>query len=164
MMDYEKLGLFYLGKRYDTERGEIVEEPTLYDSSDLTTPAVMVGMTGSGKTSLGISLIEEAAIDRIPVIAVEPKGDLGNLLLSFPQNPSANKSRRWNNNWHRRSRAWMLSLTPNKRIWMRFGFDPSPPISTSTSSHWAGRPTCAKSRAGTLPPGDLLYYGRRGGC
>ena len=84
-MDYEKLGLFYLGKRYDTERGEIVEEPTLYDSSDLTTHAVIVGMTGSGKTGLGISLIEEAAIDRIPVIAVDPKGDLGNLLLSFPQ-------------------------------------------------------------------------------
>jgi hypothetical protein len=41
-------------------------------------------MTGSGKTGLGIGLIEEAAMDRIPVIAVDPKGDLGNLLLTFP--------------------------------------------------------------------------------
>ncbi len=84
MQDYEKLGVFYLGKRYDMEDGGVVEEPTLYDSKDLTTHAVIVGMTGSGKTGLGISLIEEAAIDRIPVIAVDPKGDLGNLLLSFP--------------------------------------------------------------------------------
>jgi hypothetical protein len=85
MHDYEKLGLFYLGKRYDMEDGGVVEEPTLYDSKDLTTHAVIVGMTGSGKTGLGISLIEEAAIDRIPVIAIDPKGDLGNLLLTFPQ-------------------------------------------------------------------------------
>ena len=84
MTDFEKLGLFYLGREVDPEtrtRGAI---PLLYDSSDLVTHAVIAGMTGSGKTGLGIGLIEEAAIDGIPVIAIDPKGDLGNLLLTFP--------------------------------------------------------------------------------
>src|SRR5215213_4195591 len=56
----------------------------LYDSKDLVTHAVIVGMTGSGKTGLGLSLIEEAAMDGVPVLAIDPKGDLGNLLLTFP--------------------------------------------------------------------------------
>jgi hypothetical protein len=60
------------------------EVPVLYDAADLVTHAVIVGMTGSGKTGLGISLIEEAAIDGIPVLAIDPKGDLPNLLLTFP--------------------------------------------------------------------------------
>ena len=54
-------------------------------SKDLTTHAVIIGMTGSGKTGLGIGLIEEAAIDNVPVIAIDPKGDLTNLALTFPQ-------------------------------------------------------------------------------
>src|SRR5687767_252108 len=83
-VDYEKLGLFYLGKRYDLASSARQAEPVLYDSKDLVTHAVCVGMTGSGKTGLGISLIEEAAIDGIPVLAIDPKGDLGNLLLTFP--------------------------------------------------------------------------------
>jgi uncharacterized protein DUF87 len=78
-LDYEKLGVFYLGR---VEGG--ADEPLLYDAKDLTTHAVIVGMTGSGKTGLGIGLIEEAAIDGIPTIAIDPKGDLGNLLLNFP--------------------------------------------------------------------------------
>lgn len=82
--DYEKLGLFYLGKRFDLERGSRLADLVLYDSRDLLTHAVVVGMTGSGKTGLGITLIEEAAIDGIPVLAIDPKGDLGNLLLTFP--------------------------------------------------------------------------------
>ena len=61
------------------------DDLVLYDSPDLTTHAVIIGMTGSGKTGLGISLLEEAAIDRVPVIAIDPKGDLGNLLLTFPE-------------------------------------------------------------------------------
>ncbi|MCJ7556941.1 MAG: DUF87 domain-containing protein [Gammaproteobacteria bacterium] len=85
MQDFEKLGAFYLGKRVDAEAGQLTEEPVLYDSKDLTTHAVIVGMTGSGKTGLGIGLIEEAAIDHVPVIAIDPKGDLGNLLLTFPE-------------------------------------------------------------------------------
>ena len=56
----------------------------LYDSKDLVTHAVCVGMTGSGKTGLCLSLLEEAAIDNIPAIIIDPKGDLGNLLLTFP--------------------------------------------------------------------------------
>ena len=85
MQDYEKLGSFYLGRRWDPGAGKQQDELVLYDSPDLTTHAVIIGMTGSGKTGLGISLIEEAAIDRVPVIAIDPKGDLGNLLLTFPE-------------------------------------------------------------------------------
>ena len=85
MLDYEKLGLFYLGKRYDAESRATLPEAVLYDSRDLTTHAVCLGMTGSGKTGLCVGLIEEAAIDRIPVLAIDPKGDIGNLLLTFPE-------------------------------------------------------------------------------
>lgn len=84
MVDFEKLGVFYLGKEYDLAQNKALDELLLYDSKDLTTHALIIGMTGSGKTGLGIGLIEEAAIDGIPVIAVDPKGDLGNLLLTFP--------------------------------------------------------------------------------
>ncbi|MBL4632486.1 MAG: ATP-binding protein [Kofleriaceae bacterium] len=83
-MDYEKLGAFYLGRLFDHKKGETTDAPLLYDSKDLTTHAVCLGMTGSGKTGLCISLLEEAAIDGIPAIAIDPKGDLGNLALTFP--------------------------------------------------------------------------------
>ncbi|HWL64063.1 MAG TPA: hypothetical protein VNQ32_14810 [Steroidobacteraceae bacterium] len=82
--DYEKLGAFYLGKVFDPATGRNAGEPLLYDSRDLTTHAVCVGMTGSGKTGLCLALLEEAAIDGIPAICIDPKGDLGNLLLTFP--------------------------------------------------------------------------------
>ncbi len=84
-MDYEKLGLFYLGKTYDMQERKVQPNLLLYESKDLTTHAVCLGMTGSGKTGLGIALLEEAAIDGIPVIAIDPKGDMGNLLLGFPE-------------------------------------------------------------------------------
>jgi uncharacterized protein DUF87 len=83
MRDFEKLGVFYLGKLAGPGAPK-EPEPVLYDAKDLTTHGVIVGMTGSGKTGLGIGLIEEAAIDGIPTIAIDPKGDLGNLLLTFP--------------------------------------------------------------------------------
>ena len=78
MQDFEKLGAFYLGKEKDSG------QTLLYDSKDLVTHAVCVGMTGSGKTGLCVSLLEEAAIDGIPALIIDPKGDLANLLLAFP--------------------------------------------------------------------------------
>lgn len=84
MTDFETLGAFYLGKQYDLTGRKRTEDLVLYDAKDLTTHAVIIGMTGSGKTGLGVDLIEEALIDRVPVIAVDPKGDLGNLALRFP--------------------------------------------------------------------------------
>src|ERR1044072_862474 len=75
---FEKLGVFYLG------RSKSNDDLLLYDAKDLVTHAVCVGMTGSGKTGLCISHLEEAAIDSIPAIIIDPKGDLCNLLLQFP--------------------------------------------------------------------------------
>jgi hypothetical protein len=82
--DFEKLGVFYLGREYDPAANALKDDLVLYDSQDLTTHAVCVGMTGSGKTGLCLSLLEEAAIDGVPAICIDPKGDLGNLLLTFP--------------------------------------------------------------------------------
>lgn len=84
MDNFEKLGVFYLGRPYDLEAGQAREGYLLYDSKDLTTHGVCVGMTGSGKTGLCIGLLEEAAMDGIPAIVIDPKGDMANLLLSFP--------------------------------------------------------------------------------
>ena len=84
MENFEKLGVFYLGRPYDLTAGKSKEGYLLYDSKDLTTHGVCVGMTGSGKTGLCIDLLEEAAMDGIPAIVIDPKGDMSNLLLSFP--------------------------------------------------------------------------------
>ena len=84
MQDFEKLGVFYLGREFDLKKNALKENLVLYDSRDLVTHAVCVGMTGSGKTGLCIGLLEEAVIDNIPAIVVDPKGDLANLLLTFP--------------------------------------------------------------------------------
>jgi len=83
--DFEKLGLFYLGRPYDLAAKQSKPGWLLYDSKDLVTHAVCVGMTGSGKTGLCIGLLEEAAIDGIPALIIDPKGDLANLMLNFPQ-------------------------------------------------------------------------------
>jgi DNA helicase HerA-like ATPase len=80
-IDYEKLKLFYIGKE---ESSKDIYTPLVYKNKDLLTHAAIIGMTGSGKTGLGISLLEEAAIDNIPSIIIDPKGDMGNLLLTFP--------------------------------------------------------------------------------
>ncbi len=81
---FEKLGAFYLGRPYHLETGAGDDVPYLYDSRDLLTHAVCVGMTGSGKTGLCLALLEEAAMDGVPAIIIDPKGDLTNLLLTFP--------------------------------------------------------------------------------
>jgi len=83
--DFEKLGVFYLGRPYDMATKQPKPGWLLYDSKDLVTHAVCVGMTGSGKTGLCLGLLEEAAIDGIPAIVIDPKGDLANLMLTFPQ-------------------------------------------------------------------------------
>ncbi len=85
MPDYEKLGIFYLGRQYDLAARKQQPAAVLYESRDLVTHAVCVGMTGSGKTGLCLGLLEEAAMDGIPALIIDPKGDLGNLLLTFPE-------------------------------------------------------------------------------
>jgi hypothetical protein len=80
----EGLGVFYLGQKVDSQSGQPTGEPVLVDAKRFTTHAVCVGMTGSGKTGLLIGLIEEAALDGIPTLVIDPKGDLANVLLSFP--------------------------------------------------------------------------------
>lgn len=82
--DYEKLGSFYLGRGYDLKNSTLDDELVLYDSKDLVTHGVVLGMTGSGKTGLCISILEEAAMDNIPAIIIDPKGDIANLMLTFP--------------------------------------------------------------------------------
>ena len=84
MQDFEKLGVFYLGKTQSPPDSRAADNLLLYDSRDLTTHALILGMTGSGKTGLATALLEEAAIDGVPAIVIDPKGDLGNLLLQFP--------------------------------------------------------------------------------
>jgi hypothetical protein len=81
---YEKAGLFYLGRDIDKKSGKATEFLTLLKNKDFTTHAAIIGMTGSGKTGLGISLIEEAAMDNIPALVIDPKGDMGNLMLIDP--------------------------------------------------------------------------------
>lgn len=82
MQDYR--GKFFLGRVYDTKKREITAQDVLYDPDDLTTHAIVVGMTGSGKTGLCIGLLEEAALNNIPALMIDPKGDITNALLHFP--------------------------------------------------------------------------------
>ena len=129
-----------------------LDEMVLYDSRDLVTHAVCVGMTGSGKTGLCLSLLEEAAIDGVPVIAIDPKGDLGNLLLTFPQ-LSAAEFRPWvDEDEARRGGQTVDALPPPKRSggargWPSGARTPAassacatPPSSQST--HPAAAPAC----------------------
>jgi len=76
----------YLGKIYDLQKKKVhPDQPLFYDLDDLTTHAIVTGMTGSGKTGLCIDLLEEAALQGVPAIIVDPKGDLTNLFLHFPE-------------------------------------------------------------------------------
>ena len=94
--DYEKLGQFYLGREYDPAAKQASGDLLLYDSKDLVTHGVVLGMTGSGKTGLCLALLEEAAMDGIPAIVIDPKGDIANLLLAFPELDAAS-FRKWIN-------------------------------------------------------------------
>ncbi|MBN1668772.1 MAG: DUF87 domain-containing protein, partial [Anaerolineales bacterium] len=76
----ETNGKFYLGG-HDGDP----QQPFFYDPNDLTTHAVVVGMTGSGKTGMCIDLLEEAALLGIPALMIDPKGDITNTLLHFPE-------------------------------------------------------------------------------
>lgn len=96
MSDFEKLGAFYLGRPHDLASRTTAEAPLLYDARDLVTHAACIGMTGSGKTGLCIGLIEEALLDGIPALIIDPKGDLANLMLTFPD-LSAAEFRPWVN-------------------------------------------------------------------
>lgn len=96
MEDFEKLGQFYLGKKHTLSTGRVEDSLVMYDAKDLVTHGVCVGMTGSGKTGLCLSILEEAAIDSIPAIVIDPKGDMANLLLTFP-NLSAAEFQPWVN-------------------------------------------------------------------
>lgn len=82
--NYEKLGVFYMGSKFDLATSSRTKDLVLYNSKDLTTHGICLGMTGSGKTGLCTVILEEAIIDKIPVIIVDPKGDMSNLLLTFP--------------------------------------------------------------------------------
>jgi hypothetical protein len=82
--EYEMLGRFYLGRGFDPETRNVGGGAVLYDSKDLVTHGVVLGMTGSGKTGLCMALLEEAAMDNIPAIVIDPKGDIANLMLAFP--------------------------------------------------------------------------------
>lgn len=75
---------FYVGRKFDLSNNTLGTDPVMYDPANLTTHAVVTGMTGSGKTGLCIGLLEEAALQGIPALIVDPKGDLTNLLLHFP--------------------------------------------------------------------------------
>ena len=109
MQEFGNLGKFYLGREYNPRTGSLEENLLLYDSKDLTTHAVCVGMTGSGKTGLCVGLLEEAAIDNIPSIIIDPKGDLSNLLLTFP-NLSPEEFLPWIN----RDEASEKNMTPEE--------------------------------------------------
>ena len=122
---YEKLGAFYLGREVDPESGDTAAEPLLYDSRDLVTHGVCIGMTGSGKTGLCISLIEEAALDGVPALILDVKGDLGNLLLLIVAASFLLLDRRWFaavillawGSWV--ALVWILPPSPQ---WTHYGF------------------------------------------
>jgi hypothetical protein len=81
----ERLASFYLGREHDLAEGETLDSVVNYDARDLTTHGVILGMTGSGTTGLGVIFLEEAALDGVPALVIDPKGDMTNLLLTFPE-------------------------------------------------------------------------------
>ena len=167
MQDFEKLGAFYLGREFNPAGEGTDPNLLLYDAKDLTTHAMIVGMTGSGKTGLAISMLEEAAIDGIPAILIDPKGDLGNLLLQFPDLRPADFRP-----WVDESEALRKGLTPDAfatktaETWRKgladWGQDgarirklqDAAEIAIYTPGHTAGRPLQVL-RSFTAPPPEF---------
>lgn len=169
--DFEKLGSFYLGRHYDLERSQLEQSLTLYDSKDLVTHGVVLGMTGSGKTGLCLSILEEAAMDNVPAIIIDPKGDIANLMLTFPDF-AASDFRPWINEDDARKKG----RTPNEHaqhtaeMWKRgiadWGQDPERvrqfqqkvDINIFTPGSKAGIPVSILSSLAT-PPFEVLDDG-----
>ena len=81
----DEKGRLYLGREYDLKKGQVADTPVLSDGRHLTTHCIILGMTGSGKTGLGVIMLEEVLLQGVPVLILDPKGDIGNLLLHFPE-------------------------------------------------------------------------------
>jgi len=166
--DYEKLGQFYLGREYDLETKQVQDDLVLYDSKDLVTHGVVLGMTGSGKTGLCLALLEEAALDNIPAIVIDPKGDISNLLLMFPE-LDAKSFRPWINEddaakkgvspdefAEKTAAAWKAGLadwgqSPERITQLREKVD----ITIFTPGSKAGIPVSILSSL-EVPPGEIL--------
>lgn len=105
----DKPGQLYLGGAYDQSTGKATGEPVYYPSKDLVTHGVCIGMTGSGKTGLCVSLIEECALSGIPTLIIDPKGDMTNLTLAFPDlDPSSFRP------WINAEEATRKGITPDE--------------------------------------------------
>ena len=169
--DYEKLGQFYLGREYDLEAKRVADDLVLYDSKDLVTHGVVLGMTGSGKTGLCLALLEEAAMDNIPAIVIDPKGDIANLLLMFPdldarsfrpwinEDDAARKGITADEHAEKTAAMWKSGLaewgqTPERITRLRDKVD----INIFTPGSKAGIPVCILSSL-EVPPVEILDDG-----
>ena len=92
MAEIERKGQLYLGNEYDVQKGEVTGRHVFYDVRHLTTHGIILGMTGSGKTGFGMVLLEEILLQGIPVLMLDPKGDLVNLLLTCRTSRQKNSS------------------------------------------------------------------------
>ena len=148
----EKLGSFYLGKEYDLAARQLKDVQVNYDSRDLTTHAVCVGMTGSGKTGLCIDLLEEAALDGVPAIIIDPKGDITNLLLTFPDlRPEDFK-------------PWINADDAARKGMSVDDFAPRPPPTGATGWRAGKKAPNASRRSKTRPTSPSTPLAPRPGC
>jgi hypothetical protein len=147
----ETNGKYYLGRIFDPQQVKTTDQPVLYEPADLTTHAVVVGMTGSGKTGLCIDLLEEAALNHIPALMIDPKGDITNTLLHFP-NLLPQDFQPWVNpdQARRAGKSLEQAAAEAAQLWKQglsdWGIDPSRLLTLANSAQFAiftQRP-CAK--------------------